>query len=263
MSKLIDQRTKAILVCNPSNPCGSNFSTQHLQAIAAIAGKYNILLIVDEIYAHCVYNGQFNPMHLHSADVPIVSLGGLSKDYAVPGWKIGWIVLHNKGSGRLSELRKGIKRLAQLQQGGACSLVQAALPMLLDPSNAPFLQLYRDQYLAVLRHNTHICMSILDGTNYCRGLTFLEPVAALFLLIKIDFSSFKPGILDDEQFARSLMKEENVFVVPGKCFGLPGYLRLLVGTSTEHIQEALNRLNLFCSKHCCTSSSAARQSSFI
>lgn len=252
ISGLIDNRTKAILVCNPSNPCGSNFSTGHLQAIAAIAHEHKIILVVDEIYARCVYNGDFNPIHLHSAGVPVVSLGGLSKQYAVPGWKIGWVILHDKGSGQLNELRKGIKRLALLQQHGACSLMQVALPILLDPTYAPFLQQYRDKFLETLRCNVHICINALDGSNFCRGLTAIEPVAALYILVKIDFSCFESSMLDDEQFVVSLLKEENIFILPGKHFSLPGYLRLLISSSTDSIQEALSRLNSFCTRHSCS-----------
>lgn len=76
MDKLIDSKTKAIVVCNPSNPCGSSYTAEHLQEICAVARKHNILIIADEIYGGLVFTGKFSPFHVHSGDVPIISIGG-------------------------------------------------------------------------------------------------------------------------------------------------------------------------------------------
>lgn len=76
MDAAVDARTKAILITNPSNPCGSNFTAEHLVGIAAVARKHNLLIIADEIYGRCVFKGVFSPMHLYSGDVPVVSVGG-------------------------------------------------------------------------------------------------------------------------------------------------------------------------------------------
>lgn len=76
MDKAIDSKTKAILINNPSNPCGSNFSKEHLIGIAAVARKHNLPIIADEIYGRCVFKGEFHAMHLHSGDVPVISVGG-------------------------------------------------------------------------------------------------------------------------------------------------------------------------------------------
>lgn len=76
MDAQVDANTKAILINNPSNPCGSNFSAEHLMQIAAIARKHHLMIIADEIYGRCVFDGRFFPMHLYSGDVPVVSVGG-------------------------------------------------------------------------------------------------------------------------------------------------------------------------------------------
>lgn len=77
MDAQVDSRTRAILINNPSNPCGSNFSAEHLLGIAAVARKHNLMIIADEIYGRCVFEGEFYPMHLFSGDVPVVSVGGM------------------------------------------------------------------------------------------------------------------------------------------------------------------------------------------
>ena len=76
MDKLIDSRTRAIVISNPSNPCGSNFSAEHLRDICAVARKHNVLIIADEIYCGLVFDGDFSPLFVHSGDVPVISVGG-------------------------------------------------------------------------------------------------------------------------------------------------------------------------------------------
>ena len=77
MDSIIDEKTKAIVINNPSNPCGSNFSADHLRGIAAVARKHGLPIIADEIYGRCVFNGVFTPMFSCSGDVPVISVGGM------------------------------------------------------------------------------------------------------------------------------------------------------------------------------------------
>jgi tyrosine aminotransferase len=76
MDKLIDSKTKIIVISNPSNPCGSNFTAEHLKEICAVARKHNLPILADEIYAGLVFTGEFAPLHVHSGDVPVISVGG-------------------------------------------------------------------------------------------------------------------------------------------------------------------------------------------
>lgn len=146
MDKLIDSRTKVIVVSNPSNPCGSNYSAEHLREICAVARKHNLMILADEIYGNLVFTGKFSPVHVHSGDVPVISVGGkqlvcirpllfqlavaigviyltfllvtgIAKEFVVPGWRVGWLVMHDKGTGRFAELAVGIRNLTQLILG--------------------------------------------------------------------------------------------------------------------------------------------------
>ena len=83
MNELVDANTRAIVINNPSNPCGSNFSIEHLYEIAKIARKHNLLIIADEIYGGCVFNGNFHPFHKFSGDVPVITLGGPIYDISI------------------------------------------------------------------------------------------------------------------------------------------------------------------------------------
>lgn len=76
LDSLVDSRTKAILINNPSNPCGSSFSPKHIMSVVAVAKKHNLPIIADEIYSGLVFDGEFCPFHLLRDTVPVITLGG-------------------------------------------------------------------------------------------------------------------------------------------------------------------------------------------
>lgn len=95
----IDDKTAAIVVNNPSNPCGSVYSQEHLIAILAIAEKHKVPVIADEIYRNMVFKGTtFHAMGELSDNVPTLSIGGMAKEFLVPGWRVGWILVHDRNS---------------------------------------------------------------------------------------------------------------------------------------------------------------------
>ena len=99
MESIIDDNTKAILVNNPSNPCGSVFSQDHLLEILKVADYHKIPIIADEIYEHFVFSGankSYVPIASLTSTVPVLSCGGLTKRYLVPGWRLGWITIHDR-----------------------------------------------------------------------------------------------------------------------------------------------------------------------
>ncbi len=248
MDAAVDSNTKAILINNPSNPCGSNFSKDHLLGIAAIARKHNLMIIADEIYGNCVFDGEFYPMHLYSDDVPVVSVGGLAKEFIVPGWRVGWLIFHEKGTGRFKELRSGIKSLTQIIVG-ANSLIQAAIPRLLCPTSGSKderdLQTFSKQYMDVLRTNAQIC---LNEAKSCPELTVVEPQGAMYTMIRVEIDRLK-DITDDADFARKLLEEENLFILPGQCFNMANFVRLVICPPAHVVTEAFARFRSFCDRH--------------
>ena len=97
MEQLIDNDSVAIVIVNPSNPCGSVYSKQHLLDILAVAEKHNLPIIADEIYNGLVFKGQHTyPIASLSKNVPVLSCGGLGKKYLIPGWRVGWILIHDR-----------------------------------------------------------------------------------------------------------------------------------------------------------------------
>jgi len=132
MESLIDANTRCILINNPSNPCGSVFTKEHLQGILKIAERHHLPIIADEIYGRMTFEGfEMHPMAELSKTVPILTTSGLAKEFIVPGWRVGWLLIHDP-VGAFDDLRKGLHNLSQIIIG-ANSIVQAAVPAVLDP----------------------------------------------------------------------------------------------------------------------------------
>ena len=128
LQSLIDENTAAIVINNPSNPCGSVYSKEHLQEILRVAETYCVPIIADEIYDEMVFgDDEFHPMASLTKTVPILTCGGIAKDYMVPGWRLGWILVHDRQGIFEKEVRKGLVNLSQIILG-ANSLIQAILP---------------------------------------------------------------------------------------------------------------------------------------
>ncbi|XP_065776618.1 tyrosine aminotransferase isoform X2 [Muntiacus reevesi] len=97
LESLIDEKTVCLIVNNPSNPCGSVFSRRHLQKILAVAARQCVPILADEIYGDMVFSdSKFEPLATLSSNVPILSCGGLAKRWLVPGWRMGWILIHDR-----------------------------------------------------------------------------------------------------------------------------------------------------------------------
>lgn len=111
MEKLIDENTAALVLTNPSNPCGSVFSREHILEILAIAEKYCVPIIADEIYEHFVFpNVEYHSVSSLSENVPVLSCGGLTKRFLVPGWRLGWIVIHDRNN-----IFDGIRKVSEFR----------------------------------------------------------------------------------------------------------------------------------------------------
>jgi tyrosine aminotransferase len=249
MKRLIDNRTKAILINNPSNPCGAVYSKEHLKEIAKIAREYNLPIIADEIYSGIVFDSvQFHPMSTCAGDVPVISMGGLAKEFVCPGWRVGWITLHDKtANNRLSVIRSGLKSLTQLIVG-ANSLVQACIPDVLCPienENEKSLTTYNKEYCQLLESNSNEIINSLKGYDL---LTVVEPQGAMYAMVKISFNKMNHTIKNDKDFAKELLNEENLIVLPGACFGLDDFVRVLTCPSLDTVKEAIVRMKRFCEK---------------
>jgi tyrosine aminotransferase len=125
-------------VINPSNPCGSVFTKEHLREILDVASRNCVPIIADEIYEHFVFSGhEFTAISALSEDVPVLTCGGLTKRFLVPGWRMGWLIIHDKHNVFGTDIRKGIFNLASKILGPS-TLIQRALPTILKTTPQSF-----------------------------------------------------------------------------------------------------------------------------
>ena len=251
MEQLIDERTKLIFVNNPSNPCGSVYSKDHLNAILDVAERNKLPIISDEIYGNMCFTGStFYPLASLTTQVPILAVGGIAKEFLVPGYRVGWILLHDR-NGILKDVISGIKKLTQLIIGSN-TLVQSALPSILTPEEGSKkqeeLSEWRKTVMAQLEKNAMYTSKTLQAVP---GLTVIVPQGAMYVMVGIDIGSFD-SISNDLEFAQALLDEESVFVIPGSCFKMPNFFRVVFSAPHEKLTEAYDRIHAFCSRHCRT-----------
>jgi tyrosine aminotransferase len=230
MRAMIDENTKAILVNNPSNPCGSVFSEEHLRKILALADEFKVPIIADEIYEHFVFSEagkSYVPMASLTTTVPILSCGGLTKRYLVPGWRLGWITVHDRQDLFLNGgVRKGLNSLSQ-RIIGANTIVQGALPNILKQTPESFFQ----ETLQVIEGNAKYAFERFQSVD---GLYPVMPGGAMYMMVGLDRKAF-PKFKNCLEIVEGMVREQSVFCLPGKCFGINDFFPSCSDSSTPHV----------------------------
>ena len=228
----ITTKTKVIFVGYPSNPTGAVAERETLLEVAKIAEEHNLLIISDEIYDRLVYG--FEHVCVPAMDESIkrrtILLGGFSKDYAMTGWRIGYAC-------GPAEVIKGLVRVHQYTIMSAPTTAQDAALEAMKNGNK-----YVEEMVAEYDRRRKL---IVSGLNRL-GLQTFEPRGAFYAFPNIQASG-----MDDETFAETLLREEGVAVVPGNAFGPGGngFVRACYATAYEKIEEALQRMERFMSRH--------------
>lgn len=235
----INKRTKAILVNNPSNPCGSCYSRKHVKEICDLAYKYRLPILADEIYANMIFEGETFTSCAEVSNGPVYVLGGLAKQYLAPGWRVGWIVLHDPEN-RLEKVRPGLCSLSQVILG-ANSICQAAIPSILKNTPKAF-------YSGLNKTLSHAASIVYEACEKISCLNPVKPQGAMYLMVEILTQRLK-DIDDDVQFSQKLLKEEAVVVLPGTIFNSPNYFRVVLCPPPNQLRAALGRIENFCERH--------------
>ncbi|XP_063529288.1 tyrosine aminotransferase [Cydia strobilella] len=237
----IDDKTAAIVVINPSNPCGSVYSKEHLTEILDIASRNRVPIIADEIYEHMVFSGnQYHALSSLSIDVPVLSCGGLTKRFLVPGWRMGWVIIHDRQNIFGKEVRRGLNNMTT-RILGPNTLIQRALPAILQLTPQSFF----DDVLMFLESQAKLAYEALRRAP---GLRPVMPQGAMYMMIQIKMSLF-PQFDNELQFVERLVLEQSVFCLPGKCFEYPNYMRIVLTVPEDIMGEACDRITIFCREH--------------
>ncbi|MCB0072612.1 MAG: aminotransferase class I/II-fold pyridoxal phosphate-dependent enzyme [Caldilineaceae bacterium] len=230
----ITPRTKALLIGYPCNPTGAVMSREELLAIADVAERHDLIVISDEIYDRLVYGDHAHVMFAalpHMAE-RTVHLGGMSKDYAMTGWRIGYAC-------GPADLLGAMRKIHQYLIMSAPTVGQeAALAAFTDPTTEGYVQ---DM---IASYDTRRQL-IVNGLNEI-GLDCFEPKGAFYA-----FPSIKRTGMDEHTFCELLLREQQVAVIPGSAFGLggEGHVRCAYAAGARDIEEALERMYRFMRTH--------------
>ena len=227
----VTPRTKAILLSYPSNPTGAVLTREHMLQVAEIAEKYDLVVISDEIYERLVYGIE----HINFASLPnmyerSIILSGMSKSYAMTGWRIGYVTAPAPFTQAMYKIHQYLIMSAPTM--GQVASMQAIL------HGEDDVELMRQDYDKRRR-------LIVDGFNRL-GLTCFEPRGAFYAFPSIAITG-----LDDETFCEELLRDERLALIPGSAFGESGrgFVRASYATSEATIREALARLERFLAAH--------------
>ena len=229
----ITPRTKALILCSPSNPTGSVYSKEELAALAEVLAKYpQVIIIADEIYEHINYVGKHESIaQFENVREQVVIVNGVSKAYAMTGWRIGfvagpeWII-------------KAINKLQGQYTSGPCSVSQKAAEAAYTGTQAPVEEMRQ----AFERRRD----LIVKLAKEIPGLEVNQPQGAFYLFPKCDSfygkSAGNRTINDADDLAMYLLEVGHVACVGGTSFGAPECIRMSYATSDENIVEAMRRI---------------------
>lgn len=218
---------KALILCNPSNPCGKVFTLEEMETIANLAKKYDAYVITDEVYEHILYkpNRHIYMQALEGMRERTVVCNSLSKTYSITGWRLGYVIANPVITERVKKVHDF------LTVGAAAPLMEAATTGLL----------LEDSYYEELQaHYTHMKEVFVGGLKKL-GFRYTEPQGAYYVLM--DVSEF--GVKDDMKFCEWLAKHVGVAAVPGSSFfreDVHHLIRFHFAKQDATLKEALRRL---------------------
>lgn len=221
------QHPKALILCNPSNPCGKVFTLEELTFIAELAKKYDTYVITDEVYEHIVYEPN---KHIYFASLPsmwerTISCSSLSKTYSITGWRLGYIIAPPE----IIEVAKKVHDF--LTVGAAAPLQEAAV------TGLKFGEQYYKDLQEKYTGKRNLFLKGLDDI----GIAHTVPEGAYYILL--DIGEF--GFVSDLEFCEVLARDVGVGAVPGSSFfkePVNNLIRLHFAKKDETLYEALNRL---------------------
>ena len=221
------QGAKALILCNPSNPCGKVFTFEELTAIADVVKKYDAYVVTDEVYEHIVYapNKHIYMQALDGMRERTIVCNSLSKTYSITGWRLGYVISN-------PEIIDRVKKVHDfLTVGAAAPLMEAATVGL------KFDDKYYDELAAHYAHMKEVFVGGLEKL----GLKYTDPQGAYYVLV--DVSEF--GVKDDVKFCEWLAQYVGVAAVPGSSFfreDVHNLIRFHFAKQDDTLNEAINRL---------------------
>ena len=233
LENAITDRTRLVMLCSPSNPTGAVYTKQELEALANVLAKHeNVMILADEIYEHINYVGEVNSIaQFESVRDRCVIINGVSKAYAMTGWRIGfvagpkWVI-------------KAVSKLQGQYTSGCSSIAQKAA----EAAFAGPQDCVEEMRQAFERRRD----LIIDLMSEIPGISLTKPDGAFYVMPEVSSYFGKrfgdKVINNDGVLALYLLEEGHVSGVSGAAFCAPGYLRFSYATSDENIRKAVARI---------------------
>ena len=236
----MNENVKLLVLINPNNPCGAVVGKDEIFRLLSIARKWpNCVIVADEIYDGLDFTGEQRSVASLSPDVPVFVLNGVSKVYYAPGWRIGYLGIHDP-KGRMQLVRDGIERLLRSR---LCASTPAQLGYLagLD-SDRSWMKSYSDKIV----RQRDLCISRI---NSIEGLEVQSSGGAFYMFVKLTDAKWREN---DKEFVLQLLHEEHVLVVHGSGFSSDlgkGHFRIVYLPNLEILNEAFDRIERFLLRH--------------
>ena len=237
----ITPKTKLLMLNNPSNPTGSTYPVAQLEALARVAVARNVLVLSDEIYEKLIYSGaEFRSFASFGPEVAArtIIVSGVSKAYAMTGWRIGWTI------GPV-EVIKAMDNLQSQETSNPCSISQYAA---VEALNGP--QASVEAMRVEFEKRRNYVMERMRPWRAKYGITFAEPGGAFYAFFNVSSCFQRPllggvKVSDATEFCSALLELGHVALVSGDAFGAPGYVRLSFATSLEQLKAGLDAIEKF------------------
>ncbi len=237
LQEAIGPQTRVLLLCSPSNPTGAMYTADELAALADVVVEHDLVVVADEIYERLVYPGHqftsFPTVRPGLAERTVV-VNGVSKAYAMTGWRIGWTLSP-------PELAKAMAALQSQETSNPCSISQhAALAALEGPQKC-----VEEMLQQFARRRQYVQQRVAQWD----GVTCPEMAGAFYAFLNISAylgRSYRGTRVEtSQQWCLALLEQQKVATVMGSAFGAEGYVRLSYAAGMQELEEGLNRIEQF------------------
>ena len=234
----ITPKTRAIVLINPNNPTGAVYSKEVLEEIIAVAREHKLIIFSDEIYDKVLYDGtKHTPTASLADDLLIMTFSGLSKNYRIAGFRVGWLAIHGDKS-KAKDYLDGLNMLASMR---LCANVpcQHAIQTALGGYQSINELIAPDGRLTMQRDLAYNMLTSIPGVS-C-----VKPKGAMYLFPKLDRKLY--NVIDDERLVLDFLRQEKVLLVPGRAFNIedPDHIRIVFLPNLVDLEEALQSFEKF------------------
>ncbi len=238
-SKMND-RVKLLVLINPNNPTGNVISKEEISEIINLVSEWdNCTIISDEIYDRLNFNGDHYSTASLSSTVPVITLNGVSKVYYAPGWRIGYMALHDPVS-KLNDIKDGLERLLRSR---LCASTPAQYGYIAGlEGNDDWMKSYSSD----LKNRNEHCVELIENIE---GLSVERPQGAFYMFIKLTEDHWKDR---DKEFVLNLLENKHVLTVHGSGFSSQygkDHFRIVFLPSKDILSDAFNRIDEFLKDH--------------